>query len=85
MDDKLREHCIECLVREGQMLRRSVLHVCSRKAVPCCGNERLGRVDGADRVGADSVDELRREGAGTAAHIQDALSNSNAREVGKLR
>jgi hypothetical protein len=61
------------------------LHVDSWKAVSRSGNERLGRVDGADGVLSDSANELSYECAWAAADIEDALSGSNAGEVGELR
>ena len=48
-------------------------------------DERLGRIDRRDRLGADALDELRRERARAAADVEHALPGRDAGEVGELR
>ena len=55
-----------------------------RVAFPCRRDERLRRVDGRDRVRAEPGDELSREGAGPAAHVEYALATGHTCQVRQL-
>ena len=48
------------------------------------GHERLGRIDGGDRVGADASDELGGQGARPAPDIDHAHARADDGEVGHL-
>jgi hypothetical protein len=82
--DELREGCIEDGILERQLLGGGASHVDSRMASCRGSDERLGRVDGANTIWSDSLDEFGRKGARPAADVYYTLSESNPGQVGEL-
>ena len=85
MHDELRERGIEARVWERQFLGSRSLHVDAWMPLPRRLDERLGWVDRSDGVRAKSGDELRRQHAGSATHVEHLLSRANAGEVRERR
>ena len=85
MNDELRERCVEVAIRIRQRFGRRALHVDSWMTLAGGGDEGLGRVDGSHRPLTEPRDQLRRQGAGTAADVERAAVRRELREVGELR
>ncbi len=85
VDDELCEGCIERLVRERQVLGGRPSYVDTRVSRSGRDHERLGGVDGRHGSGSQARDELGRECAGTAAHIEHPLLAAHLGEVRQLR
>ena len=64
-------------VVEGQRLGRGQADVDAGMPGRGRGHERLGRIDGGDRVGADASDELGGQGACPAPDIDHAHARAD--------
>ena len=58
VNDELRESCVECLVRERQLLCRRKSHVDARVTVSGRRDERLGRIDSRNAVRSQPPGQL---------------------------
>jgi hypothetical protein len=85
VDDELRESGVELIVRERQLLRRGQSDVDARVPFGRGGRELSRGIDRGDCFGADAPHELRRQGAGPAADVDDVLARFNAGKVRQLR
>ena len=84
MNDELRQRCVEVAIRIRQRFGRRALYIDSWMTLAGGSDEGLGRVDGSHRPLAEPRDQLRRQGAGTAADVQRAAVRRKLREVGEL-
>ena len=85
VDDELRQRCVERAVGERQLLRGCLDHVDAGLAGSSSGDERLRRIDGRHGFGTEPHDQLRRERARAAAHVEDGLPVVHLGEVRQLR
>ena len=83
--DELRERRVEAAVRERQLVRRGEVDVDAGIARAGRRDERLGRIDGRDRVGAEPADELARQRARPGADVEHRPLVADAGEVRQLR
>ena len=83
--DELRERRVEAAVRERQLVRRGEVDVDAGIARPGRGDERLGGIDGRDRVGAEPAHELARQRAGARADVEHRFLVADVGEVRQLR
>ena len=83
--DELRERGVEAAVRERQLVRRGEVNVDPGIPRPGRGDERLGGIDGRDRVGAEPAHELTRQRAGARADVEHRFLVADVGEVGQLR
>ena len=81
MHDELSRNRIEGVVGQRQRLGRGVMHLHGGEPSPDCADERLGRVDGHDVVGALSLREHRRQGTRAAADVEHLLAGREVEPV----
>ena len=85
VDDELRQRRVERAVVERQALRLRAPDVDAGVALARSLDEPGGRVDGCDRVRAESPHELARQGSRAAADIEQTLRLSDGSEVREPR
>ena len=85
MHDELRKRRVECVHGEREVLRRCESHVDSGTAQRDGLGERLGRIDGGNRVRADALHELARQRTRPTADVDHVLTWLDAGKIGHLR
>ncbi len=85
VNDELREHSVESLVRERQLLCRPKSHVDAGVTLSGRRDERLGRINSRNEVRSQSPYQLGGESAWTTADIEHSLTGHDPREIGELR
>ena len=85
MDNELGKRRIELAIREGECLGLGAPNVDARMTHLRGHDERLGRIDGANRCGSKSGHEFGGERSRTATHIEYALTRTDPRQVRELR
>jgi len=84
VDDELCQGSVERAISERESLSRSKLHVHPGLPLPGSRDEGLRRIDGGHGIRSKAPDQLGGECAGTAADVEDALTNGDQREIGQL-
>ena len=84
VDDELGDRRIERVVGEGEGLGGRLAHVDARVPGARRLDERRGRIDRGDGLGAEPGDELRRQRPRAAPDVQDALARLHSPEIGHL-